>query len=144
MKTFVLLLMLALLAIPSAVSATNSKVQPRIETQPGLDRTDGFSVPAPASFAGTWKTARRCAPYTVILTQVGDKVTGTFSPGNGKLFDGVVTDETLRFKWTEDGGEGFGGGGAWAGAVSVEEKHESGHRWVSVGFVVNTNARRGR
>ena len=108
MKTFVLLLMLALLAIPSAVSATNSKVQPRIETQPGLDRTDGFSVPAPASFAGTWKTARRCAPYTVILTQVGDKVTGTFSPGNGKLFDGVVTDETLRFKWTEDGGEGFG------------------------------------
>lgn len=103
-----LLRTLALLAIPSAVSAGNSVVQPRVQTQPRLDRTNSFSVPAPASFSGTWKTARRCAPYTVILTQVGDKVTGTYSPGNGKLFDGVVTDDTLRFKWIEDGGEGVG------------------------------------
>ena len=84
MKTFLLLLTVAL-AVPSAVSA------------------------APASFAGTWKTERRCKPYTVILTQDGDKVTGTYSPGNGKIFNGVVIDDKLlSFRWTEDGAEGFG------------------------------------
>ncbi|CAN5305497.1 hypothetical protein BH20ACI2_BH20ACI2_21870 [soil metagenome] len=108
MKTFIFLLTLALLAIPSAVSATDPAVRSRIEARPRLDRTDGLSVTAPASFAGTWKTSRRCVPYTVILTQVGDKVSGTYSPGNGKIFNGVVTDSKLSFKWTEDGGEGFG------------------------------------
>lgn len=57
MKTFILLLTLALLAVPSAVRATNSAVQPRIETQRGLDRTEGVGVAAaPVSFAVTWKT----------------------------------------------------------------------------------------
>ncbi len=97
-----------MLPISSAVRASDSAFQPRIETQPRLDRTDGFNLPALASFAGTWKTGRRCVPYTVILTQAGDKVTGTYSPGNGRIFEGVVTDNTVRFKWTEDGAEGIG------------------------------------
>ena len=97
--------MLALLAT-SGVSAADSTVQPRIETQSGVDV--GI-VAAPASFAGTWKTFLRCKPVDVTLTQVGDKVTGTYSPGNGRIFDGVVTENTLSFKWTQDGGtEGFG------------------------------------
>lgn len=108
MKPFILLLTLALLAIPLTARATDPAVRSRIEAQPRLDRTDGLNVTAPASFAGTWKTERRCKPYTVILTQVGDKVSGIFSPGNGKIFDGVVTDNKLFFKWTEDGAEGFG------------------------------------
>jgi hypothetical protein len=31
-------------------------------------------------------------------------VTGSYSPGNGRIFDGVVTDNKLTFKWTQDGG----------------------------------------
>lgn len=107
MKAFVLLLLtLALLATPAAVSAANSAIQPRIETQPGLERTEGLSVvAAPVSFAGTWKTlAGGGYRYTVILKQVGNKVSGTYSPGNGKIFEGVVTGNKLTFKWTQDGG----------------------------------------
>jgi hypothetical protein len=105
MKTFVLLLTLALLAIPSAVSATNSAVQPRIETQPGLDRTEGLGgVAAPVSFAGTWKTiAGGTNQYTVTLQQIGMKVTGSYSPSNGKIFGGVVNENKLTFNWTQDG-----------------------------------------
>lgn len=60
------------------------------------------------NFTGTWQTERRCRPYTVILTQAGNQVTGTFSPGNGKIINGVVTGNRLNFNWTEDGAEGFG------------------------------------
>lgn len=62
------------------------------------------------SFTGTWKTiAGGTHPYTVILKQVGNKVTGSYSPGNGKIFDGVVTGNKLTFKWSQDGGyEGTG------------------------------------
>jgi hypothetical protein len=120
MKTFALLLTLALLAAPS-MGATNSTVQRWTETQPGL----ALGIVAPVSFAGTWKTFVRCKPVDVTLTQVGDKVTGTYSPGNGRIFDGVVTDNTLSFKWTQDGGtEGIGefimdvGGKGFAGTSS--------------------------
>ena len=86
MKTFVLLLMFGLL--PSAGSVTNSAV-----------------LQSPVSFAGTWKTiAGGANQYTVILKQVGNTVTGTYSPGNGKIFGGVVTGNKLTFKWTQDGG----------------------------------------
>jgi len=93
MKTFILLLTLALVAIAPAVSAANSAVQP-----------------APVSFAGTWKTiAGGTYQYTVTLKQVGTKVTGSYSPGNGKIFDGVVSDNKLTFNWTQDKGyEGTG------------------------------------
>jgi hypothetical protein len=88
MKTFTMLLTLSLLAVASAVSAANYAVQP-----------------APASFAGTWKTiAGGTNQYTVILKQIGKKVTGSYTPGNGKILDGVVSDDKLTFKWTQDGG----------------------------------------
>lgn len=88
MKTFLLVLILSLSVGASAVSAADS----------------------PVSFAGTWKTiAGGSHQYTLILKQTGNKVTGTYSPGNGKLFDGVVTGRKLIFKWTQDGGfEGTG------------------------------------
>src|SRR5437870_2432210 len=92
MKTLVLLLTLALLAIPSA--AGNA----------GKERDDDVS------FTGTWKTiAGGTHQYTVTLKQVGKNVTGSYSPGNGKIFDGVVSDNKLTFNWTQDGGyEGTG------------------------------------
>ena len=65
----------------------------------------GVSTPAwaePASFAGTWKTlAGGGTPFTVVLQQTGDKVTGTYSPGDGKIFDGVVVGNKVSFKWTQ-------------------------------------------
>ncbi len=62
------------------------------------------------SFAGTWDTvAGGSTRYTVRLTQTGNKVTGSYSPRNGKIFGGVVTGNKLTFKWTQDGGwEGTG------------------------------------
>ncbi len=93
MKTFVLLLTLSLLALPT--------------TAIGQKEGDNES---PLSFAGTWKTiAGGTHRYTVILKQVGNEVTGSYSPGNGKIFDGVVSDNKVTFKWTQDGGyEGTG------------------------------------
>jgi hypothetical protein len=106
MKKIVLLLTLSLLVISSDVSAANSAVQLGSETQPGFERTEGLSISAaPVSFAGTWKTlAGGSHQYTVILEQIDNNVTGSYSPGNGKIFDGVVTDNKLTFKWTQDGG----------------------------------------
>jgi hypothetical protein len=66
---------------------------------------------APVSFAGTWNTfsGGGNTPFKVTLTQTGNKVTGSYSPGNGKIFDGVVIGRKLTFKWTQDGGyEGTG------------------------------------
>ncbi len=93
MKTFVLLLTLTLLAIPSTASGQK-------------ERDDD----SPFSFSGTWKTiAGGTHRYTVILKQIGEQVTGGYAPGNGKIFDGVVSDNKLTFKWTQDGGfEGTG------------------------------------
>ncbi len=94
MKTLVLMLTLFLLATSSAAPAA---ARERVE---GL----GTAV-APVSFNGTWKTiAGGTHQYTVILQQIGNKVTGTYSPGNGKLFDGVISDNRLTFSWTQDGG----------------------------------------
>jgi hypothetical protein len=54
-------------------------------------------------FTGVWETVAGIATkYTVRLTQVGNKVTGTYTPGNGKIFGGVVVGKRLTFKWTQD------------------------------------------
>lgn len=113
-----LLLTLSLLVMSSAVTAAKVAGERKVKPQLRLERTDALSPRAPVpdeagqhdfdepvSFTGTWKTiAGGSNPYTVILKQIGAKVSGTYSPGNGKIFDGVVTDRKLTFKWTQDGG----------------------------------------
>jgi len=95
MKTFVLLLVLSLLAMASVVNAANL---PDATNQQDDDDT-------PVSFTGTWKTiAGGTTRYTVILKQTDNEVIGSYSPGNGKIFDGVVNERKLTFKWSQDGG----------------------------------------
>lgn len=56
-------------------------------------------------FTGVWETVSGSATrYSVQLTQVGNKVSGTYTPGNGKIFGGVVIGNKLTFKWSQDGG----------------------------------------
>lgn len=95
MKTIVLLVIFVLSATSSTVRAFDAVMEP----QPG----DPGNVTAPVSFAGNWKTFVRCKPVDVTLAQVGDKVTGTYSPGNGRIFDGIVVNNQLSFKWAQDG-----------------------------------------
>ncbi|MEP6787352.1 MAG: hypothetical protein ABJB40_02895 [Acidobacteriota bacterium] len=55
-------------------------------------------------FTGVWETVSADSyRYTVRLTQIGNKVTGTYSPHNGKIFGGIVVGNKLTFKWTQDG-----------------------------------------
>ena len=64
-------------------------------------RAQGGKTP----FTGEWETVAGSATrYSVQLTQTGNKVTGTFTPGNGKIFGGVVVGNKVTFKWTQDGG----------------------------------------
>lgn len=110
MKTIVILFVFALLIPPCALCAADSTVQP-LEKGVGVEPTAVHSLSAaPVSFTGTYKTiAGGSSLYTVILKQIGNKVTGSFSPGNGKILAGVVTGNKLTFQWTQDGGyEGNG------------------------------------
>jgi hypothetical protein len=59
------------------------------------------------SFAGTWETHSNNAQFAMTLQQTGNAVTGTYTPGNGKL-EGTVKDNILRFKWSSDSGGGSG------------------------------------
>jgi hypothetical protein len=79
------ILTLALVALMGALGVLNT---------PDDDLTGAAAV----SFTGTWNTiAGGTHEYTLRLQQVGDKVTGSYSPGNGKIFDGVVTGRKLTF-----------------------------------------------
>ena len=75
-----------------------------------VNADEADNAAAPVSFSGTWQTLSGGAyKYTVILKQSGKKVNGSFSPGNGKIFDGEVVDRKVTFSWTQDGGyEGTG------------------------------------
>jgi hypothetical protein len=114
MKTFVLLLTLALLVLFPVACAANSAAPSRIETQPGPERTDDLSIGATddddnsVSFAGTWETISD-GQYSIPLTivQTGNKVTGLYPGNNGKI-EGTVTGKVLLFKWESDGGSGSG------------------------------------
>jgi hypothetical protein len=64
-------------------------------------------VPEPLSLAGTWETISNDAPFTMTLQQEGDQITGTYTPGNGRI-EGTLKDRILRFKWASDGGAGSG------------------------------------
>ncbi|MFT3744325.1 MAG: hypothetical protein QM785_08515 [Pyrinomonadaceae bacterium] len=60
------------------------------------------------SFTGTWETiAGNSSRYTVQMKQTGNKVVGSYSPRNGKIFGGIVVGNKLTFKWTQD--EGYEG-----------------------------------
>ncbi len=110
MKTFAFLFALSLLAGASTAKAANFAAQPESKHHRDFNRTASLSGPAASSpedvsFTGTWKTISGGTHlYTVILKQIDNEVTGSYSPGNGKIFDGVVTDRKLTFKWTQDGG----------------------------------------
>lgn len=90
-----------------------------------------------AKFSGTWETVAGSAyKYTVNLTQTGIKVTGTYSPRNGKIFAGVVTGNKLKFKWTQDGGyEGTGeftmndDGKGFAGSSTATKPNTMTNSW---------------
>ena len=67
------------------------------------------AAPAKGPFTGVWNTKAGGITFTVTLTQIGNKVTGTYTPYNGKIFGGVVTDDTVEFKWSQsNGSEGTG------------------------------------
>lgn len=89
------------------------------------------------SFTGVWETVAGSATrYTVRLTQVGKKVTGTYSPRNGKIFSGVVVGNKVTFKWTQDGGyEGTGeftlnaDGKGFTGSATSTKPEVVTHTW---------------
>jgi hypothetical protein len=117
MKMFVVLFALCLLLPASTLRADDS----------------------PVSFAGTWKTiAGGTHQYTVILKQTDNEVTGSYSPGNGKIFDGVVKNRKLTFNWTQDGGyEGTGefrldeDGKGFTGSSTALKPREFTNTWNS-------------
>lgn len=111
MKTRVTVFLLVLFSLPFGVGAADYGVWSRFAARPATTRVAGLVTPAQrVSFNGTWKTiAGGSTLYTVILKQVGNRVTGTYSPGDGKITEGVVTGSKLTFKWTQNGGyEGTG------------------------------------
>jgi hypothetical protein len=55
------------------------------------------------TFGGTWFTDFG----EMHLTQQGNQVTGTYDYDGGKI-TGTVTDNVLRFQWTQNGGNGSG------------------------------------
>jgi hypothetical protein len=55
------------------------------------------------SFAGTWLTVANGNRFELRLQQRGNRVTGAYIPFNGRI-EGTVSGQTLRFKWTQEGG----------------------------------------
>jgi hypothetical protein len=121
MKTFLLLFALSLLAPTSFLNVPASLQDDKV------------------SFTGTWKTiAGGTHQYTVILKQTDNEVTGSYSPGNGKIFDGVVKNRKLTFNWTQDGGyEGTGefrldeDGKGFTGSSTALKPREFTNTWNS-------------
>lgn len=92
-----LLVFTALATILTAVAAANAQKSSKKPAAKG-------------PFTGIWDTrSAGTYKYTVRLTQTGNKVIGTYTPGNGKIFGGVVVGNKVTFKWRQDGGyEGTG------------------------------------
>ncbi|MBV9215981.1 MAG: hypothetical protein JO053_07370 [Acidobacteria bacterium] len=114
------LLSLAVLSVMLSASAF-AKAQPGTKTP----------------FTGVWDTrVEGTYKYTVRLTQIGNKVTGTYTPGNGKIFGGIVVGKTLTFKLTQDGGyEGTGvftlddDGKGFTGSSTTTKPVPQTHTW---------------
>ncbi|MCC6982008.1 MAG: hypothetical protein IT535_01940 [Bauldia sp.] len=63
--------------------------------------------PGPATFDGTWSSQSGGREFTITLTQVSDRVYGTYSPENGMIV-GRVANGALTYYWKQDGGIGAG------------------------------------
>lgn len=127
---------------PLASVIVNGRRAPRREANPpaeGDDVNGEDDGDAALSFTGTWPTlAAGTTEYTVRLQQVDDTVTGSFSPQNGKIFDGVVEGRKLTFKWTQNGGwEGTAeftmnrDGKGFTGTTTAEKPQQFSHSWNS-------------
>lgn len=62
---------------------------------------------APATFDGTWTSETGGREFILTLTQVSDRVYGTYSPNNGMIV-GRVVDGALTYYWKQDGAFGAG------------------------------------
>ena len=104
------------------------------------DDAPNVDADAPAvSFAGTWPTlAAGTTEFTVQLKQVGNKVTGSYSPHNGKIFDGIVVGRKLTFKWKQppnwEGTSAFTmdkNGKGFKGSTTALKPQQFSHSWNS-------------
>ncbi len=94
-------------------------------------------------YTGIWNTiAGGTHEYTVTLKQVGNSVTGSYSPGNGKIFEGVVVGNRLTFKWSQDGGyEGTGeftldeNGKGFKGSSTALKPQQFTNTWSTFGLL---------
>ncbi len=69
--------------------------------------------PAPwVDFSGTWETVTgQGNTFTMLLSQLGNKVKGTYSPGNGTISGTISSNGNLTYTWIQNGGkEGLGSG----------------------------------
>jgi hypothetical protein len=101
------------------------------------------STTPPVQFAGRWEIlSNGTTKYDVTLQQTGDKVTGTFAEGKGKIENGVVEGNVLNFEWTQEGG--YFGLGRWD--MAATGKAFSGSMYIiegsaSKGVVSTTGTR---
>ena len=77
-----------------ATMADNKSTEPEVRTDDSTETT---------SFAGTWLTVANGNRFELRLQQRGNRVTGDYIPFNGRI-EGTVSGQTLRFKWTQEGG----------------------------------------
>jgi hypothetical protein len=77
-----------------ATMADNKSTEPEVRPDDSTETT---------SFAGTWLTTANGNRFELRLQQRGNRVTGVYIPFNGRI-EGTVSGQTLRFKWTQEGG----------------------------------------
>jgi hypothetical protein len=103
----------------NSVYATGQGAVPQPQPQP---------QPREANFTGTWDGGW----FTTTFVQTGNRVTGSFTHRDGKVWDGVVTGNTLTCKWSQNnlplgtatlimdpGGKSFHGSASWPGGSNT-------------------------
>lgn len=89
------LILLLLSALTSGTLAMSNEKDYR-------DDHEGYSAAQNQSFAGVWDTvAGGSYKYTLTLEQKGEQITGSYTPGNGKV-EGTLEGNVLRLRWTQD------------------------------------------
>ncbi len=65
-------------------------------------------APRARDFTGTWNTSAGSVVTKMMLTQIGDRVTGTYDFAGGTI-SGTAKGNVLRYRWTQtDGRKGAG------------------------------------